>query len=107
MTKEELQSKIAVLERDKEKLSSNDEVARQELSKSLGSFEYDNSFGIKDKQLKTLTWFQIFKEIGILLAKQEKLNYINDFEQLFLDVNKVKNDIERLKKDGNKQGLPQ
>lgn len=70
MKKEELQIKIGKLEEKNKNLLERDEFMRKEISEALDSFELYQEIGYsrKDKAVKTLSWFQIMKEIGKLKA---------------------------------------
>ena len=94
-TLNDLEKQIAVLERDKETIKAKDELMRKEISEALGIFKsiyYDNS-----KEVRILSWFQIMKEIGILLTK-------DNFGELY---RKIKLDIDYLIEENKRQNEKQ
>lgn len=74
ITKQQLIEKVAVLERDKERLTENDEKLRLELSKALGAGTKKKGEYSSEYVYIVYSWFEIFGEIGKLLEKKRYVN---------------------------------
>jgi hypothetical protein len=84
MTKEQQQYKIGELETTLTGLENRSKAVRKEFAKAFG-WEKKRDYSY-DTEYRCPTWAEIFIELGKLLAKQKRLDYVSDVENLNLRV---------------------
>lgn len=99
MTKEELQKENAELTSHLEVRKDQDKAIRQEFARAFHWYEPNlGTFGSEEKKLISPSWAKIWIEIGKLLERQKRLNYVEDIEQYRLEQKSNRNEIEEIKR---------
>lgn len=93
-TKESLIIELAKLKQTHAGLVSDDEYKRKEFAKAF-NWKEGGMYGYGGGDHKP-SWEEIFVEVGRLLGKQQRLDYIFDTENLKLKIQKVENDLQNL-----------
>jgi hypothetical protein len=95
MTKDELLKQYHNMVERAERLETSDREKREALSKCLGSYEKENynpyRAGIREVDLKTLNWSEIYFEIGKLKAE---IKYFQDLEEIKKQIEHINNQME-------------
>lgn len=98
MTKEELQNKVAVLEEDNRRMGEQEQKLREDISKVLGSYTYNNDpySHRKEKKLVVYSWAQIFAELGKLLAARTFYDLEGNVSECEFAIKQINESLEKL-----------
>ena len=100
-TKEQMQEELTKLRQSHADWVSGDETRRKALSKMLGADfkprnEFGSSYGYTNKERETLTWPEIYFEIGKITVAKTFLDFDGNISELECAVGDLKMDLKNL-----------
>ena len=104
-----MKSKIAVVKKGEDLLKKLDEITsyisndrdmeenrRIEFAKAFGWFKKKGAYDYQE-EYRTPTWTEIFIKLGKLLENQKALLYVQDVENLKLEIQRLSVEVENIK----------
>ena len=97
MNKEQLIEESARLKRDNDVLRTRDEESRKAFALAFGWFKKKGQYDYGESEIRVPTWTEIYVELGKLLERQKRLDYIFQNESNQMQIQELKVDLEDLK----------
>lgn len=97
MNKEQLIEENARLKRDNEVLRTRDENSRKEFALAFRWFRKKGQYDYGESEVRIPTWVEIYVELGKLLERQKRLDYIVQNESNQIQIQELRIDLEDLK----------